>query len=239
MNQPTQRNFITGDVDAYCEKVDTIIAEKGSKSTLKRLEQRMDRSFSELKEVTQKLLESEEEDPIKAIELEDHLNRTKRKIEDYQDHIAENLEARADEASSVSSRSTRGGPSGKRGSSTHQREQGYTYRKSAYPPLLGNQKVVQSVNPEYQGDFYDDNLEDKDEEEIPDEMDERSIKADEAEIKYQVAALRVLQEKQRFEEERHLREAERQLLLKKQQDEAERAKIEGTQCIEKTQTGAT
>ncbi|XP_064629238.1 uncharacterized protein LOC135488533 [Lineus longissimus] len=63
----------------------------------------------------------------------------------------------------------------------------------------------------------------EDEDEI---SDEGSIKAKEAEIKFKVAALRVCQEKQRLEEERHLREAERQLLLQKQRDEAERAEVE-------------
>jgi hypothetical protein len=58
------------------------------------------------------------------------------------------------------------------------------------------------------------------------EQDEGSVKAKEAEIKYRIAALRVLQEKRHYEEERRLKKKENKLVLQKRQEEMERAKIE-------------
>ena len=85
-----ERDFIRDDVDRYCSQATDLLKNGVNLNALQRIESRLEKSSSELKDVTGKILDTGEEQFPEQIQDAAHVySITKRQIEQCQDKIAE------------------------------------------------------------------------------------------------------------------------------------------------------
>ncbi|MCG8429599.1 MAG: DUF1759 domain-containing protein, partial [Candidatus Omnitrophica bacterium] len=85
-----ERNFIRDDVERYCSQATDLLSSRAKPNALNRIESRLEKSFSELKDVTNKIFDAGEEQFPDQIQDAAHIySITKRQIEQCQDKIAE------------------------------------------------------------------------------------------------------------------------------------------------------
>ena len=224
-----QRDFVCEDIDRDCAKASKLISEKGSRTVLRRIDERLEKSLRELERLTDNIVSdrSEIQEGLHATQL---LKLSQRQVENQQDLIKADLEARESRPPSVIS--------GLHAIHNHRhldqlkglveksrKMQGVvtsTTRKLSKvvePEVLGTGFTIPRVSPPRFLDD-DDNLSQVS------HKTTSSVKSMEAEIKAEIATLRVKQEKERFEEEMFIQEKKKELEMKRREDEAVRARME-------------
>ncbi|XP_070549667.1 uncharacterized protein [Ptychodera flava] len=216
-----ERGLMLVDINRHCEKADKLIKDCGSRTTLEKVNARLERSLADLERLAcdlVRLAETSEYPEEEKFKVTQHFTVTKAQVEDYQDKIAEHLHARDKETSS-----TVGSPAAERKRECQSQTTLSETKEQKY-----SEQTLLPQNSEFEVKQEDESMSDH-----KSVSSHASVKSAAAKIQAEVATLRVKQEKKRYEEEcnlraeeENLRQAEHRLQLQKEQDEADRVALE-------------
>ena len=211
------------------DRVMKIVREAGSRSRARRLVERMRKDYEELCPILKRLAKTEKIESERALA---EVKKFRDMVEDCEDEVDDYLEARQDDAPSVASRdSFMSAAFSKRVDKKVSKDVGRSGEHEGPGPKSGVGKtghvtVVETEDKmvvEFDSETCS-SKEDEDEEEVT--SSNVSVKSQELKIKAEVAAVKVKQEKELFQEEQRVREAQYNLKVKRMMKEAERAALE-------------